>query len=116
MDLLGSSYTNECLCYNTLKSPLPLEALGLNAFNHPWAYQVSYLFTPTTLVLLVLSKFLTECATGQFRLLTLVAPCWMEAPWLPTVLNMLADIPHQCAIIRDIIMDVSVGQVLKGLQ
>ena len=32
--------------------------------------------------------------TGQFRLPILVAPCWMEAPWLPTVLNMLAGIPH----------------------
>ena len=46
----------------------------------------------------------------------LVAPCWMEAPWLPTVLNMLADIPQQYPIIKDLIVDVSVGQVLKGLQ
>ena len=23
-----------------------------------------------------------------------VAPCWMEASWLPTVLNMLVDVPH----------------------
>ena len=27
--------------------------------------------------------------------------CWMEAPWLPTVLNMLADVPQQCPIIKD---------------
>ena len=39
----------------------------------------------------------------------------MEAPWLPTVLKMLADIPQWCPIIKDLIMDVSVGQVLKGL-
>ena len=40
----------------------------------------------------------------------LVAPCWMEAPWLPTIPNMLADVPHwQCPIIKDLIMDVSVG-------
>ena len=38
-----------------------------------------------------------------------------RAPWLPTVLNMLADIPQQCPIIKDLIMDVSVGHVLKGL-
>ena len=38
-----------------------------------------------------------------------------EAPWLPTVLNMLADVPVQCSIIKDLIVDVSVGQVLKGL-
>ena len=42
--------------------------------------------------------------------------CWMEAPWLPTHLNMLADIPWWCPIINDLIMDVSVGQVLNGLQ
>ena len=40
-----------------------------------------------------LSKFLAEHVKGQLRCLILVAPCWMEAPWLPTVLNMLADIP-----------------------
>ena len=39
----------------------------------------------------------------------------MEAAWLPTVLNMLADIPWQCPIIKDLIVNVSVGQALKGL-
>ena len=51
---------------------------------------------------------------GQFRHLILVASYWMEAPWLPTVLNMLADVPQQCPIIKDLTVDVSVGQVLKG--
>ena len=40
----------------------------------------------------------------------------MEAPWLSTVLNMLADVPQQCPIVKDLVMDVSVGQVLKDLQ
>ena len=40
----------------------------------------------------------------------------MEALWLPTILNMLADVPQQCPIIKDLVMDVSVGQILKGLQ
>ena len=40
----------------------------------------------------------------------------MEAPWLPTVLNMLADVPQWCPIIKDLVMDVFVGQALKGLQ
>ena len=38
---------------------------------------------------LVLSKFLAEHVTGQFRLPIPVAPCLMEATWFPTVLNML---------------------------
>ena len=68
------------------------------------------------LVPLVLSKFLAEHINGQLRHLLLVAPCWMEAPWLPTVLNMLADVPQQCPIVKDLIVDVLVGQALKGLQ
>ena len=70
---------------------------------------MSYEFPPPALVFLVLSKFLTECLIGQFRLLILVALCWMEASWLPTVLNMLADNPHKCPIITDFVIDVSVG-------
>ena len=40
----------------------------------------------------------------------------MEAPWLPTALNMLADVPLWCPIVKYLIIDVLVGQVLKGLQ
>ena len=92
VDLLASSNTTQCQHYYTLETPLSQGALGLNAFNHPWMFKVSYVCPPTTLVPLVLSKILVEHVKGQLRLLILVAPCWMEAPWLPTVLNMLADI------------------------
>ena len=33
---------------------------------------------------------------------------------LSTALNMLADIPCHCPIVKYLIMDVSVGQVLRG--
>ena len=46
---------------------------------------MSYVFPPPASVPLVLSKFLAEHIAGQFKLLTLVAPCWVEAPWLPQV-------------------------------
>ena len=59
---------------------------------------------------------LAEHVNNQLRHLILVVLCWMEAPWLPTVLNMLADVPWQCPIIKDSVMDVLVGQALKGLQ
>ena len=114
MYLLASSHTTNCQHYYTLESPLPVGALGLNAFNHPWTFQVSYLFPPI-LVPLVLSKFLAEHVRDQLRHLIVVSQCWMEAPWLPTVLNMLADDPHWCPIIKDLVMDILVGQVLKGL-
>ena len=116
VDLLASSCSTQCQYYFTLETPLPLGALRLNAFSHPWNFQVSYVFPALALVPLVLSKFLAEHVSGQLRHLLLVAPCWMEAPWLPTVLNMLADVPWQCPIIKDLIKDVSVGQTLKGLQ
>ena len=60
-------------------------------------------------------RFLADHAKGQFRLLILGAPCWMEAPLLPTVLNMLADVSLHCPIVQHLIMDVLIGQVLKSL-
>ena len=116
VDLLASSRSTQCQHYFTLETRLPLGALGLNAFSHPWNFQVSYVFPPLALVPLVLAKFLAEHVNGQLSHLILVAPCWMEAPWLPTVLNMLVDIPWQYPIVKDLIMDVSVGQVCKGLR
>ena len=77
--------------------------------------KLCYVFPPPALVPLVLAKFWVEHIKGQLICLILVAPYWMEAPWLPTVLNMLAGIPLQCSIIKDLIVDVSVGLVLKGL-
>ena len=114
-DLLASSRSTQCQHYFTLETPLPLGALGLNAFSHPWKFQVSYVFPPLALVPLVLARFLAEHVNGQLRNLLLVVPCWMEAPWLLTVLSMLADIPRRCPIVQDLIVDVSVGQALKGL-
>ena len=115
VDLLASSHSTECQYYYTLESPLPLEAVGLNAFKHPWIFQESYMFRPPALIPLVLSMFLAEHVKGQLRHFILVAPCQMEAPWLPTVLNILGYIPWQCPIIKYLIVDVSVGQVFKGL-
>ena len=73
------------------------------------------MFSPPAVVPLVLSKFVAEHITGQFRLFILVGPCWIEAPWLPKVLNTLEDIPHCCPIIKILVMDILIDQVLKGL-
>ena len=97
---LASSRSTQCQHFFTLETPLPVGALGLNAFSHPWKFQVSYVFPPLALVPLALSKFLAEHINSQLRHLLLVASCWMEAPWLPTVLSMLADVPQQCPIIK----------------
>ena len=65
---------------------------------------------------MILSQFMAKHVTGQFGLLILVAPCSIEVTWLSTVLNILIDIPHWCLNIKDVVMDVLVVQVLKGLQ
>ena len=106
VDLLESSCTTQCQHYHTLETPLPLEALGLNAFNHPWMFQVSYVFHPSALVPIVLSKFLEEHVKVQIRLLILVASCWMEVPWFPTLLSMFTDVSWFYPLIKDLIMDV----------
>ena len=80
VNLLVSSHSTQCQHYFTLETPLPLEALGLNAFSHPWTFWVSYVFPPPALVPLVLSRFLAEHVNGQIRHWILVVPCWMEAP------------------------------------
>ena len=115
MDLLASWHTNQCQHYYTLEDPLPLEALGLNAFNHPWKYQVIYVFPPPPLVLLVLSRFPAEHVIGQFRLLILVAHCWNKAPYLPAVLNTFEYISHWCPSLNILKMNLFVDQVLMGV-
>ena len=60
VDLLVSSHTTQCQHYYALETPLPLGALGLNAFNNPWTFLVSYVFPLPALVPLVLSMFLAE--------------------------------------------------------
>ena len=87
--------------------------LEVEHFNHPWTYQMTYVFPPAAFVPLVLFKFLAEHVIGQFRLPILLTPCWMEAPWLPTVLSLLKYIPHWCPIVKDLIIDIYIGWVLK---
>ena len=71
--------------------------------------------SPPALVPVVLSTFLVEHVQGQLRCLILVAPCWMKTPWLPTVLNMLIDIPPVVSHHKNLVMEVFIGQALKGL-
>ena len=67
VDLLASSHSTQYKHYYALESPLTLGASVLNAFNHPWMFQVHFVFPPPALVPLVLSKFLAEHVKGQLR-------------------------------------------------
>ena len=92
MDLLASSFASQCHHCFPLETPLPLGAFELKTFNHSWQFWMSYIFPSTVLVPIVLFDFLVEHVTGQDRFLILCALCWMEAPWLPTIQNILEDI------------------------
>ena len=85
------------------------------AFNYPWKFHLSCVFPSSALVPLVLSKFLVEHNTSQFRLLILMATCWIEVAWFSTVLNFSEDNAHWCPILKDLAIDVSVGSMLKCL-
>ena len=97
----GESATSECLEVQCFQPPL--DVLGDMCIVSSW------------LVCLVLSQILTEHVTGQFRLIILVAPCWMEDIWLPTVPNMLEEIPHWCPIFKGLFRDNLVGLIIRAL-
>ena len=46
VNLLASSCSTQYQHYYTLETPLPLGGLQLKAFNHPWMFEVSYVFPP----------------------------------------------------------------------
>ena len=89
--------------------------LGVECLQPSLDFQIRYIFPSPALVHLVPSNFLAEHVKGELRLLILMAPCWMEASLLPTILNMLTDFPWHCPIVKDLIMDVLVGHMLKDL-
>ena len=74
MDLFACLCVSQYHHYYTLDNPLPLGSLDDECFNHAWIYKVSFGFPLPILVTLVLSKFLAEHFTVQFRLLILMAP------------------------------------------
>ena len=111
MDLLSSSCTSHCQHYHTFENLLPLGALELNTFNNLCLYQVSFVFPSPALVALVFPR---TC----HRLMQTSNSCCTSLdwdPWLFTVLNILEYIPHQCPFIKDLVMEVLVDQVLKGM-
>ena len=95
---------------------LPLGALGLNPFNHPWTYQVNYIFLPSAINYTSSVQDSGRTYHRSIQTPNSSALCWMEVPWLPIVFNMLEDILCQCPIINNIIMHVLVDQVLKVVQ
>ena len=90
--LLASLNTNHCQQYYTSEIQLPLAAWGLDAFNHPWKYQVSYLLSPC----IRFPSSLQLCGGTCNRLTSNGPHTFLDGDsWLPTVLNILEDIPPQ---------------------
>ena len=113
--LKAFSCTSQCQCYYSLENPLPLGDLKLNAQPSLDISGGLCLSFPLLLVPLVHSMFVAEHATHQFRLQILVASCWMEASWCPTVLNMFEDILCQCPIIKDFVNAVCIKDFVNAV-
>ena len=105
----------QCWQYYILESPPPLGVLGLNVFNHPWTFQVSYVFPLPALVPLALSKFLPKHGQRSTQTFDSSGTMLDGGSLASHNLNMLADILWHCPIIKDPTVDVSVVNVLKGL-
>ena len=114
VDLLASSHTNQCQQYYILENPLPVGALGLNTFSHPWTYEVSYVLSPAALVTLVFIQVSTKTCHRSINTSDSSCTLLVEASWLPTVL-MLEDIPHWCPIVKILVRYVLVGKVLRDM-
>ena len=63
--------------------------LRVECFNPSLDISGGLCVSPSCLIPLILSKFLAEHFTDQFRIPTIEGPCWMEAPWPAMVLNLL---------------------------
>ena len=110
VDLLASSHISQCHLGKATTSG----SLWVECFQPLYDIQASYVFLPPVLFPLVLSKILAENVIGQFRLFIKLAPP-MVSTWCHTVLSMLVDIPHSCTVGQNLVMDLSVDQLLKGL-
>ena len=106
VDLLASSHSTQHQHNYTLESATSSGDLGVECIQPSLDVSGKLCVSSSCISSSGSVKFLVEHVKGQLRWLILVALCWMEAPWLPTVLNMLADIPQQHPIIKDLIMDI----------
>ena len=64
-------------------------SLGVEYFQLSLDMSAELCVLPPALASVVLCKVLVEHVRDQFRLLTLVVPCWMEFLWLPMILKLL---------------------------
>ena len=112
VDLLPSSHANQCQHYYIWENLLPRGSLVLNTSNHPWSYQVSFVF-PTVALISNSVHISAEHITGQSRLLMYSCTFWIEAVLLWTVINMFEDVLHWCPIVKDLIRDVQYTGYLR---
>ena len=100
VDLLVYSCTNQCQVYYTLQSPLPVGASGLNAFNHYWTCQVSYMFPSPPLLPLLSNQVSGRTCHRSFQISYSSGTLVDGGTWLLTDLAILEDIPHWYPIIK----------------
>ena len=113
VDPLASSSCTQCQHYYVLESPLPLGALGVECLH--WMFQVQLCVSSSCIS--SSSSVQVSGRTCQRSVQTFDSGGTIldGGSLAPHSSNMLADIAQQCPIIKDLAMDFSVDQVLKGL-
>ena len=74
------------------------QACVVDALPQSWNFPFSRAFPPSTLVSAVLNV-----KKGSNCRMLLVAPCWIDTPWLPMLMKLQNDIPCQLPLLPDLI-------------
>ena len=113
---MASSYTNQCQHYYTLQNPLPLGGLWVEYFQPSLGISGKL-----SLSFPCISSYTSVQVYGGICHSLIhtfdSSGTMLDGSFLASHnFNMLEDIPQCCSFVKDLIVDVSVGQVLKDLQ
>ena len=86
------------------------KALGIDALEQTWKFQLMYAFPPPQLIPMVLAKIRMTKAT-----LILVAPFWTRASWLPELIQLSVEKPYRFPAVQSTVKDLTTGRDLPSL-
>jgi hypothetical protein len=109
VDLFASRLTNQVEKYFTLDKE-DRSSQGVDAFAHPWQFQVMYAFPPPPLILQMIQKF--RILGGR---MILIAPFWTEAPWFQEVISLLENQPLRLRFRQNLVINTKTGRPLTNL-
>ena len=106
-DLFTSRSTAQLPRYMTLDRG---DSQVYDAPSQQWEFQILSAFPPPTLVPTVVNEL-----RGPSARMLLIAPSWNDAPWLPVLLELLADTPRRLHSQPELLINISTGYPVKNL-